>query len=1036
MSTRALHISSLRDSVEFCTKPGTDVPGYQTTCLRHWKPFRGFIPQPAVTPKRMSNRIRIRRVIAVAFVGVLLIGCSSESKDDSQTSAQSQTDQRSVESTQDANHITAARRMISLGYWDKAAEAAYKALVEEPDNFEAMLLAGEAEAGRGKHDLVIALVSPIDIEWRLGKKAVDLHVRSLYELNRTSESADVLLAAIEKMPFQAEWRHRVWGLLNRVGRREEASRQAESLCRAGQATEMELISLIRRTDAFPLRIKEGADMNLYFEPGLGMARWYFTKTEYREALQELAPQFESGFQTAAASALYGRLLAETQASDQIPVWHAKCDRSTVEELGDYWAALGTYFFDNQQYEASARALMEAVTRNPTDRMSIQRLAKVFDALGDPDQAEQFRQRGIDLAGCESAADSLLSETSRAEIQQLRMQITQQVLELERPFEALAWATLAQPNNANELARKRVELLSDEDALVMSKEASLIGAKLDDYTISAEQEALLGSEAVKPLTPSSREVTPIARPRLVNVASKVGLDFQWYQDREINLASIPIHESIGGGIAVIDYNLDGWPDVYLAQGSGEPPTDQCTRSDVLYRNRNGQFVDVTGPSGTEDFHYGSGLTAGDVNQDGFIDLFLGSLGKNRLLINNGDGTFRDATSQLGNVTDQFSTSLAIADINGDALPDLFEAIYIEMEGAFALPKVGKDGRETQPSPLEHFAESDRWYSSTGDGRFEVHEIPREIAKPGTSLGLVVTNFDNNNGNEVFVGNDVRPNHFLFHAGDNVMVNAADAQGVANGFSGAANGCMGIATADFNRDGTLDLHITNFNQESANLYLQTGGGFTDYAVRYRIDELSLPYVGFGTKAIDFDRDGWSDLAVTNGHIFDMSDYGEGFQMPPQLMMNRGTYFEAVSVDDDSGYWDGTYLGRTMASLDYDRDGASDLLINHLDQPLALLHNQTQTEGIGLQIELVGTQSERDAIGARVRVEYGGGSQSAWVTAGDGYFCSDEPIVEFGLGPDATVTRVEVRWPSGREQTFESPSVPGRYLIVEGDDELFQR
>ena len=370
-----------------------------------------------------------------------------------------------------------------------------------------------------------------------------------------------------------------------------------------------------------------------------------------------------------------------------------------------------------------------------------------------------------------------------------------------------------------------------------------------------------------------------------MASEVGLDFQWFKDVEIDLVSIPIHELPGGGIAVLDYDLDGWPDVYLAQGSGEPPTDKCTRPSLLFRNLGGTFRQATS-SQTEDHNYSSGLAAGDVNQDGFIDLLLGSVGHNRLLINNGDGTFRDATESMGAIDDRFTSSVAIADINGDTLPDLFEANYITMDEAFVLPKRGDDGLLQLPSPGDHRAEIDRWFQNRGDGTFKVHEISREVAKPGTSLGIMVTDFDSNGTNEVFVGNDMRPNHLLVLGAENVFRNEADVKGIANGFDGAGKGCMGIAAGDFNRDGKIDLHITNYYNESANLYQQAGsGGYSDLAIRYGIREPSELYVGFGTKAIDFDRNGWLDLVVTNGHIFDLRRMGHPFKMPPQNVDEDG-------------------------------------------------------------------------------------------------------------------------------------------------------
>jgi hypothetical protein len=286
--------------------------------------------------------------------------------------------------------------------------------------------------------------------------------------------------------------------------------------------------------------------------------------------------------------------------------------------------------------------------------------------------------------------------------------------------------------------------------------------------------------------------------------------------------------------------------------------------------------------------------------------------------------------------------------------------------------------------------------------------------------------------------MRPNHLLVHIGNNRFQNAADARGIANGFKGVPNGCMGISAADFNRDGRVDLHVTNYTNESANLFIQSEGGlFSDIAIRYGIDKSSHAMVGFGTKAIDFDRNGWLDLIVTNGHIFDTRIYGEKFfRMPPQLLMSEGNRFDLVEVDDASGYWNQTYLGRAMASLDFDRDGAIDLLVGHMDKPVALLHNQTDTTGNWVQLELVGTTSERDAVGARVVVTAAGVQQSHWVTAGDGFLCTDEPFLDFCLGDQEVVDHVDVFWPASPPQRFEALPHGHRYLIIEGAQAVFER
>jgi tetratricopeptide (TPR) repeat protein len=980
--------------------------------------------------------------LTIMLVGTLLLaGCTQSSKKDESASSGTKTATAAAKPRPD-DHLTSARRMLQIGNLEAAAEIAYKALLQDPDNVDATLIASQVEAARGNHEVSAELAGSIDIRSRLGQKAVEIHCQQLMELNRTSEAADTLLAGLESMPDMTQWRHDAWRLLNQAGRREEASAQALSLCRSGLATQQELLSLISRTISFPspgmLKASgSGDNVDRLFSSGLGKARWYFSLGEHRRALDELTAHYESGFRDVATDALYGRLLAETQQWDKFRVWSVNSSRQ-ARQLGDFWAAIGTFFIDNQRYEAAARALLEAVRCNPTDRVCIQRLSKVLYAMSRADDGDQFRIRGVDIANTEREAQQLYASPEDIEI---RKKLTRFVLELGRPFETLAWTLTILPANADghrrAIAQQRTDLLQDPKANVMATESSLLDLDPAEFDLEPAWQELLtdGAPAKIRRVVASREVA--ATPRLVNRAEELGLVFQWYKDVEINLDSIPIHESLGGGIAVLDYDLDGWPDVYLAQGSGDPPTDQCTRSSQLFRHQAKLFRQVTPLASVGDYNYSSGLAAGDVNQDGFPDLYLGSLGHNRLLINNGDGTFHDQTSSLGEFPDQFTASVGVADITGDGLPDLFETNYIEMEGAFDLPRKGPDGRFVLPTPLSHFAASDRWFENLADGRFGMHEISRDVAKPGTSLGLVITDFGSDGKNEVFVGNDVRPNHFLVQSEGNLFVNLADSNGLANGFDGAANGCMGIATGDFNRDGTLDLQIANYSQEAANLYLQTSvGDFTDYSVRYGLDVPTRANVGFGTKAVDIDRNGFLDFLVTNGHIFDIRHAGEPYQMSPQLLMSDGQSFQLAAVDDDSGYWDQTYLGRTIATLDYDRDGALDFLVGHLDQPLALLHDETRTSGNWLQFELVGRESERDAIGAKLTLTVADSQFTEWVTAGDGYFCSDEPLVAFAFAELDPIGQLEVLWPSGIRQAFRAVKCGHRYLIIEGDPEVYER
>ena len=947
---------------------------------------------------------------------------------DSEQDAKSGNEPRSAET----DRVVIAGQQLELGHWDAAAEMAYLALVESPDDHDATIVAAKAEAARGEPLIAVRLLRSLDLGSRRGKEVATLLIEQHLALSEPWEAADVLLSALILYPQEEHWRVQAWGLLNRCGRRHEGAVQAAWLCRHGKASRQHLESLVSCSFAYPLPDISGLDAT-DFEEGLGRARFYYTLQDYRRAIDELRDDRFSRYAKRPVSlALEGRLLTELQMFDEVPEWFARCD-SRVQLYGDYWAAVGTFLFDQQNYDGSVAALLRAIALDPTDRISVQRMSRGLAALKRAEDSAQFRYRGTQLAKCEQALEKM-SEPSELQIRVRELQGL--FLELGRPFEAIGWTLLGASSRRQRLAvdQQRQVLIQQPEVLNIASESALLGLKHEDFTdLSNLQQWMGGGQGLAELEREYLESGVL--PKLTNVAEELGLKFQWYQDFEVNPTSIPIHESLGGGIGVLDYDLDGWPDLYIGQGSGEPPSSRCTRSSILFARKDDRFADCTGLAGVSDYNYSSGIAVGDVNQDGFPDLLLGALGRNRLLINNGDGTFTDHTKQLGIQEDRFTSSLAIGDINGDALPDLYEVNYIEMEGGFELPKKGPGGREILPSPLLHYPDSDRWLQNLGDGTFKPHSIDRGIAEPGTGLGIVITDFDEDGSNEIFVGNDVRPNHFLSLIGDQKFENSADARGLANGFEGTANGCMGIATGDFNRDLKIDLHVTNYFNEAANLFLQAEAhGFTDQAIRYGVAEVSRSNVGFGTKAVDFDRNGWLDLAVTNGHIFDLRVAGHPFRMLPQIMMNSGRTFGASDVQGDDDYWDTPVLGRTMVKLDHNCDGALDLVIGHLDHPLVLLENQTTSPYPWLQIQLVGTKSERNAIGARIRVITDRAVFAQWVTSGDGYLCSDETVIDFGLGNAGSIQRVEVDWPSGLRQTFENVNAGHRYLLIENQNQPF--
>jgi hypothetical protein len=397
--------------------------------------------------------------------------------------------------------------------------------------------------------------------------------------------------------------------------------------------------------------------------------------------------------------------------------------------------------------------------------------------------------------------------------------------------------------------------------------------------------------------------------------------------------------------------------------------------------------------------------------------------------------------------KWTTSIASGDLDGDQLPDLVEVNYIDDERVFGAVCHGDTGAPLC-NPQRYRPAGDRVLRNDGRGGWQLLTLGEADKIASYGFAALITNFDEQHGNDLFVANDTDANHYWVsspqdeESGESgagfALKEQASLRGCALGPLGTAQSCMGVAHGDFDRNGLVDLHITNFTNESSDLYVQQASGlFQNQAVRYGLDLATGPMMGWGTQAVDFDNDGWLDLAILNGNLYNQSVDQTPYRMAPQLLRGAANRFELVDAKSaGDSFWQRATLGRALTSLDWNRDGKIDLVANHLDVEAALLENRSESPGRWVQLELVGTASEREAIGARVRVKTADGDWTAWMVGGDAFLSSRERSIHIGLGDTPSIEAIEIQWPAGETQSFVGVQPDRRYLAIEGQENLFDR
>ncbi len=937
--------------------------------------------------------------------------------------------------------LTQAQAAYAQGQYAEAEQLALRVASDSPQSPDALLVAGQAAIKQRRAADAVGYFDRIrddgsDVALEAHFLAGDMLLNALYRLSDAEQRFRRVLA-VNPRHVRAN-QHQAY-LLGLCGRIREAIPCRLALLRQGAFTPTDLLLLALRETA-----RENADVLAEYirrspdDPlvRLGAAVAALRQRQVDRAEELLREVIAVAPELSEAQLRLGSLLLETDKTVKFQEWNGRLP-APADDRPETWALRGTFAQTHGKLRGAARCYWESLRRDPCYQRAAYQLGQVLLALEEPEKAAPFIDRAAMLQ------DLLLlmkRHTTAPDAATIRR--TSQLCEkLGMLWEAWGWSRMALERDpqlewAERMVQRLVPFLNPDLARTSRDADPTRKIDLSDFPMPRW-------ESMRKASPLSSASSIGHATQFADEASSSLLNFTYFNDTDPRTPIARPFEFTGGGVAVLDYDEDGWPDVYLTQGCHWPPRDeQVEHLDRLFHNRgNGRFEDVTEAAGLVEDRYSQGVTVGDYNSDGYPDLYIANLDGNRLYHNNGDGTFSDVTAETGTGGDRWTTSCLLADLNGDAWPDIYAVNYLAGSDVFERVCRNSRGEPRICTPHDFDPAQDQLYLNVGDGRFEEWTDEGGIkVLHGKGLGIVAAELTGTGRLNLIVANDTDGNGYFVNETENLgepplFREGAMGSGLAFDRDGLTQACMGIAAGDVNADGLIDLFVTNYHDEANTLYLQQPGSlFRDASQEAGLREPSLPMLGFGTQFLDGELDGHPDLIVTNGHVGDYRNDGIPYHMRPQYFRNLGAgRFVELSADSLGPYFQQVFLGRGLARLDWNRDGREDVVVSHLDAPVALLTNRTSDAGHCLAIRLKGVAGSRDAIGTTVRLASDDQTWSRQLTAGDGYQASNQRQLIFGLGACDRVDELIVQWPSGLSQRFPSPPIDLEFLAIEGRGQL---